>query len=130
MRLVDTDKVQNWDSRGHFFAAASEAIRRILIDQARRKASAKAGGDYQRIELSQLEYESEGQDWDLLELNEALERLEAEDPRAGQIVKLRFFGGLTRQEAADSLGISIATADNDWAYAKGFLQLQLTESDG
>lgn len=126
VRLVDLDKVRNWDSRGHFFAAAAEAIRGILIEQARRKAGPKAGGDHRRVQLSQVTTEVETPDWDLLNLDEALDRLEAEDARAAKLVKLRFFSGLTRQEAAQALGVSIATADNDWAYAKGWLQVQLS----
>ena len=126
VRLVDRDEVPKWDSRGHFFAAAAEAVRRILIEQARRKAGPKAGGDHRRVRLSDVAVELDAPDWDLLNLDEALDRLEAEDPRAAKLVKLRFFGGLTRQEAAQSLGISIATADNDWAYAKGWLQVQLS----
>lgn len=126
VRLVDLDKVWNWDSRGHFFAAAAEAIRRILIEQARRKAGPKAGGDHRRVQLSEVTAEVETPDWDLLNLDEALDRLEAEDARAAKLVKLRFFAGLTRQEAAQALGVSIATADNDWAYAKGWLQVQLS----
>jgi RNA polymerase sigma factor (TIGR02999 family) len=125
VRLVGTDEAQKWDSRGHFFAAAAEAIRRILIEQARRKAGPKAGGDWHRIGLSEVAVEVKGLEWDLLDLDEALNRLESEDPRAANLVKLRFFAGLTRKEAAHALGISIATADNDWAYAKGWLQVQL-----
>lgn len=126
VRLVDVDKVQKWDSRGHFFAAAAEAIRRILIEQARRKAGPKAGGDLRRVQLSDVNAEVGGPNWDLLNLNEALDGLEAEDPRAAKLVKLRFFAGLTRQEAAQALGVSVATADNDWAYAKGWLQVRLS----
>ena len=114
------------DSRGHFFAAATEAIRRILIEQARRKAGPKAGGNHRRVSLSEVAAKTVGPGCDLLDLSEALDRLEAEDPRVAKLVKLRFFAGLTREEAAHALGISIATADNDWAYAKGWLQLQLS----
>ena len=127
VRLVDMDEVPQWDSRGHFFAAAAEAIRRILIEQARRKAGPKAGGDHRRIELPGIDGKIEGPNWNLLDLSEALDRLEAEDPRAAKLVKLRFFAGFTRQEAAQALGVSIATADNDWAYAKGWLQVQLSD---
>lgn len=132
-RLVGADEVQKWDSRGHFFAAAAEAIRRILIEQARRKAGPKAGGDRRRVRLSDAALEVGGADWDLLDLNEALDRLEAEDPRSAKLVKLRFFAGLTRKEAVQALDISTATADNDWAYAKGWLLVQLsdkTDPDG
>ena len=126
VRLVDPDKVRNWDSRGHFFAAAAEAIRRILIEQARRKAGPKAGGSHRRVRLTEATIAIEAPDWDLLDLDEALDRLEEEDARAAKLVKLRFFAGLTRREAAQALGVSIATADNDWAYAKGWLQVQLS----
>lgn len=126
LRLVDVRKVQKWDSRRHFFAAAAEAIRRILIERARRKAGPKAGGNRHRMKLSDVTVAASGPNWDLLDLDEALERLAAEDPRAAELVKLRFFAGLTRQDAADALNISIATADNDWAYARGWLQVQLS----
>ncbi len=126
VRLVNVDEVSNWDSRGHFFAAAAEAIRRILIEQARRKTGPKAGGKHRRVRLSDVAAEVEGPDWDLIDLDEALDRLEAEDPRAAKLVKLRFFAGLTRQEAAQALGISIATVDGDWAYAKGWLRVRMS----
>lgn len=129
IRLVDVEKVQHWDSRGHFFAAAAEAMRRILVDQARRKNGPKAGGLQNRLDFSDIEPELRGPDLDILALNEALVRLELHDPRAAQVVLLRFFAGMTRHEAAEALGISVATADNDWAYAKGWLQLALFESD-
>ncbi|HIF00820.1 MAG: ECF-type sigma factor [Fuerstiella sp.] len=125
VRLTRTDDVPRWKSRGHFFAAAAEAIRRILIEQARRKAGPKAGGDRQRLGLSEIHVATAGTDFELLDLDEALVRLEAEDPRAANEVKLRFFAGLTREEAAQALGVSVSTADNDWAYAKGWLQVQL-----
>jgi len=127
VRLVDGDRVQKWESRGHFFAAAAEAIRRILIEQARRKAGPKAGGDFHRIEMQDIASDTGGPNVDLLSLNEALDDLEAVDPRAAKLVKLRFFVGLTRQEAAQALGISVATADNDWAYAKGWLHVQMSD---
>jgi RNA polymerase sigma factor (TIGR02999 family) len=129
LRLVDVNRAQQWNSRGHFFAAAAEAMRRILIEQARRKASVKAGGELQRLDLSEIEPALPGPKLDLLALDEALARLEKTDPRAAAVVKLRFFAGLTTQEAATSLAVSLATAENDWAYAKCFLRLQLKESD-
>lgn len=125
IRLVNVEQVKSWDSRGHFFAAAAEAIRRILIEQARRKAGPKAGGGYRRIELTEFTDAVEAPDWSLLDLDEALDRLEIVDARAAQVVKLRYFTGLTRQETAHALGVSITTVDNDWAYAKGWLQVQL-----
>jgi len=129
VRLVDVNQEQHWNSRGHFFAAAAEAMRRILIEQARRKASAKAGGKFQRVDLSEIEPALPASQLDLLVLNDALEQLEKTDSRAAAVVKLRFFAGLTTPEAATTLGVSLATAENDWAYAKCYLRLQLTESD-
>jgi RNA polymerase sigma factor (TIGR02999 family) len=130
IRLVDSDKAKHWDSRGHFFAAAAEAMRRILVEQARRKAGAEAGGGLCRVEMSHLDRALDGRHLDILALNEAVERLAAHDPRAATVVKLRFFAGLTRQQAADALGISLATADNDWAYAKGWLAVELADTPG
>lgn len=130
VRLVGNDgtgNVPKWDSRGHFFAAAAEAIRRILIDQARRKAGAKAGGDHQRVALPDVTVAEDHADWNLIDLDKALDQLEAEDSRAAKLVKLRFFAGLTREEAAQAMGVSVATADNDWAYAKSWLQIQLAK---
>ena len=120
--------VYDWDGRRHFFAAAAEAMRRILIEQARRKASARAGGSLQRVELSEVEPAIRGPQLDLLALNEVLEQLERTDPRAAAVVKLRFFAGLTTPEAAEALGVSLATAENDWAYAKSYLRLQLSDA--
>jgi RNA polymerase sigma factor (TIGR02999 family) len=119
---------QQWNSRGHFFAAAAEAMRRILIEQARHKASAKAGGEFRRVELSDVEQAIQGPQLDLLALNEALELLEKQDSRAAAVVKLRFFAGLTTPQAAEALGVSLATAENDWAYAKSYLRLQLSDA--
>jgi RNA polymerase sigma factor (TIGR02999 family) len=130
LRLVDTEKVQQWNSRGHFFAAAAEAMRRILIDQARRKATEKAGGRRQRVDLAAIEPAIPGPQLDLLALDEALAQLEKTDPRAVAVVKLRFFAGLTMPQTAQVLGISLATAENDWAYGKCCLRLQLGDEDG
>jgi RNA polymerase sigma factor (TIGR02999 family) len=127
LRLVDDDKAQRWNSRGHFFGAAAEAMRRILVEQARRKGSWKAGGRMNRIELTGAEAEVRVSHLDMLALDEALEKLEAKDPRAAQIVKLRFFAGLTGGQAAQAVGVSVATAENDWAYAKSWLRIQLYE---
>ena len=129
LRLVDVDKAQHWNSRGHFFGAAAEAMRRILIGQARRKASLKAGGERQRIDLSDVEPEIQGPQIDLIALDSALEQLTARDPRAAALIKLRFFAGLTMPEAAEVLGVSLATVENDWAYAKCWLRLQISGSD-
>jgi RNA polymerase sigma factor (TIGR02999 family) len=125
LRLVDTEKVQRWNSRGHFFAAAAEAMRRILIERARHRRSRKAGGDRQRLDLADVEPAVAGPDVDLLALDEALEKLEQQDKRKADLVKLRFFAGLTTAQAAEALGISPSTADNDWAYARCWLRLEI-----
>jgi RNA polymerase sigma factor (TIGR02999 family) len=123
LRLVDVDKVQHWNSRGHFFAAAAEAMRRILVERARHKKSLKAGGDHQRVELADIQA-VEGSGDDLLLLHEALEKLEKKDKRKADLVKLRFFAGLTNEQAASVLGVSTSTADNDWAYTRSWLRLE------
>jgi RNA polymerase sigma factor (sigma-70 family) len=115
-----------WNSRGHFFAAAAEAMRRILVENARRKRSLKRGGDLQRIDLEQAALVAREPQEQWLALDEALEKLAKEDPRKAELVKLRYFAGLSVQEAADFLGISRATADRDWAYAKVFLYCEIT----
>jgi RNA polymerase sigma factor (TIGR02999 family) len=125
LRLVDGEKAQCWNSRGHFFAAAAEAMRRILVERARHKKSLKAGGDRQRQELADIEVAGRGDDVDLLALNEALEKLENRDKRKADLVKLRFFAGLTIEQAAQALNISTSTADNDWAYARSWLRLEM-----
>jgi RNA polymerase sigma factor (TIGR02999 family) len=125
LRLVDVDKVQHWNSRGHFFAAAAEAMRRILIDVARSKASLKRGGQFSRIDLSP-DLESPADDpVNLLALDEALQKLEADYPDHAAIIKLRFFAGLTLDEAARAAGVSRATAERRWAYARAWLFGQL-----
>jgi RNA polymerase sigma factor (TIGR02999 family) len=125
IRLVDVEKVQHWSSRGHFFAAAAEAMRRILVEQARRKRTWKAGGNLRRVELSGVDPVMEGPKLDLLALDEALEKLAARDPRKAELVKLRFFAGLTNQQAAKALGITTSTADEDWGYAKCWLYVEM-----
>jgi len=130
IRLVDVDKARHWNSRAHFFSAAAEAMRRILVENARRKHGPRAGGGHCRVELSDVAVEVQGPDLDLIALSEAVDKLHSKDPRASELVKLRFFAGLTRQQAADALGISVATADNDWAYAKGWLNMELTGTSG
>jgi RNA polymerase sigma factor (TIGR02999 family) len=126
VRLVDVDRAQHFSGRGHFFAAAAEAMRRILVEQARRKRTERAGGEFHRVDLSSVDPEIEGRQLDLLALDEALERLEATDSRCAELVKLRFFAGLTRQQAAEALGVSVATADEDWAYAKSWLRVEMS----
>jgi RNA polymerase sigma factor (TIGR02999 family) len=130
LRLVDTEQAQHWNGRGHFFAAAAEAMRRILVERARHKRSLKAGGDRQRLDLADWEPSVAGPDVDLLALDEALEKLQAQDQRKAELVKLRFFAGLTIEQAAGVLGISPSTADNDWAYARCWLRLEIGDGDG
>lgn len=129
LRLVGRDPSQQWHSRGHFFAAAAEAMRRILVEVARRKCGPKAGGRHGKVELTDVP-ELPNCDLDLVALSDALEALQAKDHRAAVLVKLRFFAGLTRQEASEILGVSVATADNDWAYAKGWLKAELAGKPG
>ncbi len=121
LRLVDPDKAQNWNSRGHFFGAAAEAMRRILVEQARRKQAAKRGGQRQRIELFDVPGLDVDHKVDLLSLDEALTELAATDPRAAELAKLRYFAGLTAAQAAETLGISLRTADRTWLYARTWL---------
>jgi RNA polymerase sigma factor (TIGR02999 family) len=128
LRLVDAEEAQKWNSRGHFFAAAAEAMRRILVEQARRKSSLKHGGGRPRIELPEVAAEASGPILDLLALDEALEKLAAKHPRKAQLIKLRFFAGMSIQQAAEALGISHTTADNDWAYAKSWMQVELSSA--
>src|SRR5437660_1093998 len=130
LRLVDTEKVQRWDSRGHFFAAAAEAMRRILVDSARRKRSRRRGGGAKQRSLEGLEAAVPGSDDELLAVNEAVERLEKLDPAKAELVKLRYFGGLTIREAAQTLGISVTTANRYWAYARAWLHEELATGGG
>ena len=121
LRLVDVKKVQHWDSRGHFFAAAAEAMRRILVDSARRHRAQKRGGGYERIDLPELAERTNDERVDLVALDEALKELEEQHPQKAQVVKLRFFAGCTLEETAEMLGISRATAQRNWAYARAWL---------
>ena len=128
IRLVDVDKAQNWDSRGHFFSAAAESMRRILVGNARRKQSLKAGGNRERIKLDQSELPAKSPNPDVLALSEALDKLEGLDPRKAALVKLRYYAGLTNAQAAAALKISTSSADNDWAYAKNWLRVEIAEN--
>jgi RNA polymerase sigma factor (TIGR02999 family) len=125
VRLVDQQYAKRWDSRGHFFAAAAEAMRRIIIDNARRKAAEKRGGRLERQELDEVAIAAPAPPEDLLALDEALAKLEAEDPIKAQLVKLRYFAGLSEQESAHALGISRTTAHRHWRYAKVWLLNEL-----
>ena len=126
LRLVDVERVQHWRSRSHFYSAAAEAMRRVLVDRARHKATLRAGGQAERVDLDEVEPTIEGPQLDLLALNESLERLEQCHPRAAHLVKLRFFAGLSIPAAAEVLGISVSTASADWAYAKSWLTLDMS----
>jgi RNA polymerase sigma factor (TIGR02999 family) len=121
LRLVDAEKVSRWDSRGHFFAAAAEAMRRILFENARRKRTVKRGGHQVRRELPDVKLAVGVPLDDLLALDEALTKLAAEDPGKAALVTLRYFGGLSIEDAARSLNISVATAKRHWAYARAWL---------
>jgi RNA polymerase sigma factor (TIGR02999 family) len=121
IRLVDVDKAQHWNSRGHFFAAAAEAMRRILVENARRKSSLKRGGRRARQELDEENLEAPQVPDELIALDEALSQLAVTDPKAAELVKLRYFAGLTVQQAAEVLGISPRTADFLWAFARAWL---------
>jgi RNA polymerase sigma factor (TIGR02999 family) len=128
LRLVGPAEAQPWDSRGHFFAAAAEAMRRILVDKARRKRSRKHGGDRGRRELDPSALAAPEASEDLLALDEALTRLAAAEPQVAELVKLRYFAGLTIPQAAQHLGIAPRTADAWWSYARAWFQAALHDS--
>jgi RNA polymerase sigma factor (TIGR02999 family) len=121
LRLVGSDANRNWDSRSHFFGAAAEAMRRILVEAARRKGRLKRGGGAARVDLDELVTQAGTPPDDLLAVDEALDRLTATAPRAAELVKLRFFAGLTGDQAAAALGVAPRTADALWAYARAWL---------
>jgi RNA polymerase sigma factor (TIGR02999 family) len=121
LRLVDVEQAQHWNSRGHFFAAAAEAMRRILVDIARGKHSLKRGGGQHRHPLDEASLIAPRAEDDILAVDEALARLAATDAQAAELVKWRFFAGLTSEQAAEALGVSARTADRIWGYARAFL---------
>jgi RNA polymerase sigma factor (TIGR02999 family) len=125
IRLVDTDKVQYWNSRGHFFIAAAEAMRRILINRARDGKRLKRGGGRRRIDLDEIELALSTSTDELLALDEAMETLEAQNPECAELVKVRFYAGLSLGEASTALGISRRTADRNWAFARAWLHREL-----
>jgi RNA polymerase sigma factor (TIGR02999 family) len=129
IRLVDVDRAQHWNSRGHFFAAAAEAMRRILIENARRKGADKRGGQRTRVSLGDANAAAVVPPDELLTLDEALERLEGQDPVAGQLVKLRYYAGLSLEQAAQAVGISLATAYRHWTFGRAWLHGQLLADD-
>jgi RNA polymerase sigma factor (TIGR02999 family) len=127
VRLVDVAQAQRWSSRGHFFAAAAEAMRRILIDNARRKQAEKHGGSVRRVDLAQFEDVTAAPAEDLLAFNETLDRLTQHDATTGELVKLRYFAGLSVEEAADALGLSRTHAYRLWTFARAWLRSRLTD---
>jgi len=128
LRLVNVKETQHWNSRGHFFGAAAEAMRRIVVEQARHRGRLKRGGRRQRMDLdSACSIEEPPPSLDILALDEALTKLAATEPVKADLVKLRFFAGLTMAQAADALGVSLATAERYWTFAKAWLHSELAE---
>ncbi len=127
LRLVDPNVATHWNSRGHFFAAAAEAMRRILVENARRKASLKHGGGRDRVDLDSACAAIDPPSLDLLALDEALTELATSEPAKAELVKLRYFAGLTMPEAAAALGISLATAERHWTFARSWLYAELND---
>ena len=125
LRLIGTTETPNWNSRGHFFAAAGEAMRRILVESARRKQQAGRGGNRQRVELDAVHVASEAPSEELLALDESLRRLEDHDATAANLVKLRYFTGMTMPQAAEAMGMSLRTAERNWTYARTWLHRDL-----
>jgi RNA polymerase sigma factor (TIGR02999 family) len=128
LRLVDVGSGPHWNGRGHFFAAAAEAMRRILVENARRKRRLKHGGEHERVDLDSDSPDLAAPTLDLLALDEAMTRLAAIEPVKAELVKLRFFAGLTMPEAAAALEISLATAERHWTFAKAWLYAELSGS--
>jgi RNA polymerase sigma factor (TIGR02999 family) len=126
LRLVDTERIRHWNGRAHFYRAAAEAMRRILVDRARQKQSQKRGGAWRQIDLELANEVVEDPSDDIVAVNEALDLLAQHDPVKAELVKLRYFAGLSVEEAADLLAISRATADRYWRYAKTWLYCALT----
>jgi RNA polymerase sigma factor (TIGR02999 family) len=127
LRLVDTDAARGWNSRGHFFAAAAEAMRRILIERARSKGRQRWGGDWRRVDLDNLDLFTSVTPDQLLALDEAIDRLAGEDPTAGKLVRLRYYAGLSLEQAAELLVISTATAYRHWSFARAWLLCALLD---
>jgi RNA polymerase sigma factor (TIGR02999 family) len=129
LRLVDRETAQGWENRGHFFAAAAEAMRRILVEQARRKGRLKHGRDWERVDLEEIEIPAQELGDDMVALDEALTKLAEKHPEKAELVKLRYFAGFTVPEAAQALGISTTTADRYWTYARAWLFRELAPDD-
>jgi RNA polymerase sigma factor (TIGR02999 family) len=129
VRLIDVQAAQRWDSRGHFFAAGAEAMRRILIERARKKASQKRGGKLERLSIDAVDIADHASPEELLLIDEVLEALAKHDPSAAEVVKLRYFAGLTINEVAESLGMSRRTIYRHWNYARAWLSAELNDCD-
>ena len=125
LRIVDDEKARHWDSRGHFFAAAAIAMRRLLVEQARRKQRLKRGGERQRVPLEEIDLAYGFPSDELLALNEAISKLELESPEKSKVVELRFFVGMNHEEVANALGISAVTAGRHWRYARAWLRREM-----
>jgi RNA polymerase sigma factor (TIGR02999 family) len=125
LRLVNVGEAQHWNGRGHFFAAAAEAMRRLLVEKARRKKRLRHGGEHRRVDLDTGLFISNQPDDSLLALDEALGRLAAEEPEAAEVVKLRYFAGLTIEQTAEAMNISVRTVNRHWTYARAWLYEQL-----
>jgi RNA polymerase sigma factor (TIGR02999 family) len=129
VRLVDVERVQHWDSRGHFFSSAAEAMRRILVENARRKRSRKHGGGRQQVELADTDLAFNDPETEIVILSDAIDCLKNEDPAAAEIAKLRIFAGLSVDEAGEALGIPHTTAYREWTYAQAWLRTKLRRDD-
>src|SRR5262249_55783004 len=129
LRLLGNDPETHWDSRGHFFAAAAEAMRRILVENARAKRSLKRGGHLRRADLAEIQLAAPEPREDLLALDEALDKLAGKDPVKAELVKLRYFAGLTVEQAAQALGISLTTAERYWVYARAWLHQEISRGE-
>ena len=128
LRVVKNQDEKQWDGRGHFYVAAAEAMRRILIDRARRRKAIKHGGDLHREVFDSVMVPADRKSEELLAIHEVLDELDSSHPRQAELVKLRYFVGLTIDEASEALGISHATAERDWAYARAWLRVKIAES--
>ena len=129
LRLVDTTRVDAWESRWHFFAAAAESMRRILVENARRRGRIKRGGEMRRVDLDPAELTVHEPPDQLIALDEALVRLAEEHPDKARLVNLRYFAGLTHEESAQAMGISVSTADRHWAYARAWLYRHMASDE-
>ena len=129
LRLVGVDQAQHWNSRGHFFAAAAEAMRRILVESARRKQRLKHGGDLERVEIDMASLPTRMSSEEILLLDDALEQLRQQDPVKAKLVTLRYFGGMTIEQAAEVLGIARVTAHRYWTNARVWLRQQITDGN-